>query len=111
MDRPYVPAAHKGPPHNVAAWALKAKQRPLVVGNAPYTSPPRDCIVIKVIDVVCSVPPSMRMSAAVISLLYPQIGLGKEVSYMLMNGMSVALRRLIRLTGSCRGRLFLGWSV
>jgi hypothetical protein len=27
-------------PNNVAAWALRARQRPLVVGNAPYTPHP-----------------------------------------------------------------------
>ncbi|KAF2169534.1 hypothetical protein M409DRAFT_64648 [Zasmidium cellare ATCC 36951] len=38
-------------PNNVAAWALKPKQRPLTVGAAPYTKPPAGHVVIKVYDV------------------------------------------------------------
>lgn len=35
-------------PHNVAAWALKPKSRPLLVSAAPYTPSSRDNVVIKV---------------------------------------------------------------
>lgn len=35
-------------PHNVAAWALKPNSRPLVIASAPYTSPPKEHVVIKV---------------------------------------------------------------
>lgn len=38
-------------PKNVAAWALKPKQRPLTVASAPYTKPPAGHVVIKVYDV------------------------------------------------------------
>ena len=38
-------------PNNVAAWALKPKQRPLVVSSAPYTSPPKGHVTIQVIDI------------------------------------------------------------
>lgn len=38
-------------PHNVAAWALKPKQRPLVVSSAPYTESPPGHVVIQVTDV------------------------------------------------------------
>ncbi|KAK5172997.1 uncharacterized protein LTR77_003119 [Saxophila tyrrhenica] len=37
-------------PRNVAAWALKRKDRPLVVSKADYTSPPKDYVAIKVFD-------------------------------------------------------------
>lgn len=35
-------------PHNTAAWALEPNSRPLVVSSAPYTSPPKQHVVIKV---------------------------------------------------------------
>ncbi|CAK3967255.1 Zinc-binding alcohol dehydrogenase domain-containing cipB [Lecanosticta acicola] len=38
-------------PKNVAAWALKPKQRPLTVDSAPYTKPPKGHVVIKAFDV------------------------------------------------------------
>lgn len=38
-------------PKNVAAWALKPKQRPLTVASAPYTKPPPGHVVVKVYDV------------------------------------------------------------
>lgn len=38
-------------PKNVAAWALKSKERPLTVSSAPYTKPPKGHVVIKVYDV------------------------------------------------------------
>ncbi|KAF2481536.1 chaperonin 10-like protein [Neohortaea acidophila] len=38
-------------PKNVAAWQLKKAQRPLVVSKAPYISPPKDHVTIKIIDV------------------------------------------------------------
>lgn len=38
-------------PKNVAAWALKPKERPLTVSSAPYTKPPKGHVVIKVYDV------------------------------------------------------------
>jgi NADPH:quinone reductase-like Zn-dependent oxidoreductase len=37
-------------PKNVAAWALKPKDRPLVVSKAPYTSPPENHVTIQVVD-------------------------------------------------------------
>lgn len=38
-------------PKNVAAWQIKEKSRPLVVSKADYTSPPKDHVTIKVVDV------------------------------------------------------------
>ncbi|EME40386.1 hypothetical protein DOTSEDRAFT_179479 [Dothistroma septosporum NZE10] len=38
-------------PTNVAAWALKPKERPLTVSSAPYLKPPKGHVVIKVYDV------------------------------------------------------------
>ena len=38
-------------PKNVAAWQIKKGERPLVVSNADYVSPPKDHVTIKVVDV------------------------------------------------------------
>ena len=38
-------------PKNVAAWALKPKERPLTVASAPYSKPPAGHVVVKVYDV------------------------------------------------------------
>lgn len=38
-------------PKNVAAWQLKSKDRTLTVSKADYTSPPKNHVSIKVIDV------------------------------------------------------------
>ena len=38
-------------PKNVAAWQLKAGDKTVTVSKANYTSPPKDHVTIKVIDV------------------------------------------------------------
>lgn len=38
-------------PKNVAAWQLKSDDSTLTVSKADYTSPPKDHVVIKVIDI------------------------------------------------------------
>ena len=66
-------------PHNVAAWALKAKQRPLVVDSAPYTSPPKGCVTIKVIDVAINPIDWLVQEEATFELNYPNV-LGLDVA-------------------------------
>ena len=66
-------------PHNVAAWALKAKSRPLVVDSAPYTSPPKDCVTIKVIDVAVNPIDWIMQDDDLFELNYPNI-LGQDVA-------------------------------
>jgi NADPH:quinone reductase-like Zn-dependent oxidoreductase len=66
-------------PHNVAAWALKEKQRPLVVDSAPYTSPPKGNVVVKVKDVAINPIDWLVQSEATFPINYPNI-FGEDVS-------------------------------
>jgi NADPH:quinone reductase-like Zn-dependent oxidoreductase len=66
-------------PHNVAAWALKEKQRPLVVDSAPYTPPPKDNVVVKVQDVAINPIDWLIQQEATFPLNYPNI-LGLDVA-------------------------------
>ncbi|KAK5686145.1 hypothetical protein LTS10_002259 [Elasticomyces elasticus] len=60
-------------PHNVAAWALKPKQRPLVVGSAKYSSPPKGYVAIQVIDVAVNPIDWILQESDLFSLSYPAI--------------------------------------
>jgi len=60
-------------PKNVAAWALKAKQRPLVVSNAPYTSPPKNYVTIQVIDVAVNPIDWIIQDRDIFSSKYPTV--------------------------------------
>jgi hypothetical protein len=60
-------------PHNVAGWALKPKDRPLVVSNAPYTSPPKDHVVIRVIDVAVNPIDWIMQDQDAFGLKYPTV--------------------------------------
>ena len=62
-----------GTPKNAAAWALKAKQRPLVVSNAPYSSPPPDYVAIRILDVAINPIDWIMQSNDVFGLKYPSI--------------------------------------
>ena len=66
-------------PHNVAAWALKAKDRTLVVDSAPYTPPPKDHVVIKVQDVAVNPVDWLIQREALFDLDYPNI-LGSDIA-------------------------------
>lgn len=66
-------------PKNVAAWALKAKKRPLVVGNAAYTSPPKGHIAIQVFDVAVNPIDWLMQEGDLFKLNYPNI-LGLDVA-------------------------------
>ena len=66
-------------PHNVAAWALKEKQRPLVVDSAPYTPPPKDHVVVKVQDVAINPIDWIVQREAIFPLNYPNI-LGQDIA-------------------------------
>ena len=66
-------------PHNVAAWALKEKQRPLVVDSAEYTSPPKGNVVVKVKDVAINPIDWLVQSEGTFPLKYPNI-FGEDVS-------------------------------
>ena len=66
-------------PKNVAAWQLEAGQRPVVVDSAPYTSPPKDHVVVKVVDVATNPIDWIVQSGEVYSLSYPNI-LGLDVA-------------------------------
>ncbi|EMD00118.1 hypothetical protein BAUCODRAFT_30581 [Baudoinia panamericana UAMH 10762] len=60
-------------PKNVAAWALKAKQRPLTVSNAPYTAPPKGHVAIQVIDVAINPIDWIMQESDLFGLQYPAI--------------------------------------
>lgn len=66
-------------PKNVAAWALKAKQRPLVVDSAPYTTPPEGHVVVKVIDIAVNPIDWLVQQEATFEIEYPNI-LGLDVA-------------------------------
>ena len=65
------PSAFK--PHNVAAWALKPKQRPLVVSAAAYLSPPKDHVAIKVHVVAINPIDWIMQDADLFKIKYPAI--------------------------------------
>ncbi|KAK3704494.1 hypothetical protein LTR37_013777 [Vermiconidia calcicola] len=60
-------------PKNVAAWALKEKQRPLVVSKADYTSPPKNHVTLKVIDVAINPIDWIMQDEALFSIDYPNV--------------------------------------
>lgn len=60
-------------PKNVAAWQLKAKERPLVVSSAPYTSPPKNHVTIKVVDVAVNPIDWLLQDQDVFQSKYPAI--------------------------------------
>ena len=67
------------PKHNLAAWQLKPNKRPLVVGNAPYTSSPKDHVLIQVIDVAINPIDWILQENDIFGLKYPAI-LGDDVA-------------------------------
>jgi len=60
-------------PKNVAAWALKPKTRPVVVGSAPYASPPKGHVGIQVIDVAVNPVDWKIQDSDFFKLKYPNI--------------------------------------
>ena len=58
---------------NVAAWQLKEKQRPFVVDSAPYTSPPKDHVVVKVVDVAINPIDWIMQDDALFDVKYPTV--------------------------------------
>ena len=64
---------------NVAAWQLKPKERPLVVSNAPYTSPSKNEVVIQVIDVAVNPIDWILQEQDLFHLKYPAI-LGSDIA-------------------------------
>ncbi|KAK3671414.1 hypothetical protein LTR78_008692 [Recurvomyces mirabilis] len=67
------------PKHNLAAWQLKPNKRPFVVGNAPYSSPPKDHVLIQVIDVAINPIDWILQENDIFGLKYPAI-LGDDVA-------------------------------
>ncbi|KAK5108644.1 hypothetical protein LTR62_008135 [Meristemomyces frigidus] len=67
------------PKHNLAAWQLKANRRPFVVGNAPYTSPPPNHVVVQVIDVAINPIDWILQEDDIFGLKYPAI-LGSDIA-------------------------------
>ena len=60
-------------PKNVAAWQLKKDSRTLTVSKADYTSPPKDCVSIKVIDVAVNPIDWIMQSEAPFDVDYPAV--------------------------------------
>jgi NADPH:quinone reductase-like Zn-dependent oxidoreductase len=66
-------------PHNVAAWALKPKQRPLVVSLAPYKHAPRGHVVVKVHTVAINPIDWIMQDRDIFDIKYPAI-LGSDIA-------------------------------
>ena len=66
-------------PHNVAAWALKPKQRPLTVSNSTYSAPGRGHVAIRVFNVAINPIDHILQDSDLFGLKYPCI-LGIDVS-------------------------------
>lgn len=66
-------------PRNVAAWQLRAKERPLTVSNAPYTRPGKNEVVIKAIDVAVNPIDWILQDRDIFGLQYPTI-FGSDVA-------------------------------
>lgn len=64
---------HLFKPKNVAAWQLKEKSRPVTVSSAPYTSPPKKHVTVKVIDIAINPIDWKMQDNAVFPLDYPAI--------------------------------------
>ena len=64
---------HLFKPNNVAAWQLKEKSRPLTVSSAPYTSPPKGCVTIQVVDIAINPIDWKMQDNAVFPMKYPAI--------------------------------------
>ena len=60
-------------PKNVAAWALKAKSRPLIISNAPYALPPAGHLTIKVSAVAINPIDWIMQDSDLFNLCYPAI--------------------------------------
>lgn len=70
---------------NVAAWALKAESRPLVISNAPYALPPAGHLTIKVYAVAINPIDWMMQDSDLFNLKYPAIfglDIAGEVAYL-----------------------------
>jgi NADPH:quinone reductase-like Zn-dependent oxidoreductase len=67
------------PRRNVAAWALKAKERPLIVSNAPYALPPAGHLTIKVAAVAINPIDWIMQDSDLFNLHYPAI-LGLDIA-------------------------------
>jgi NADPH:quinone reductase-like Zn-dependent oxidoreductase len=70
---------------NVAAWALKAKSRPLVVSNAPYALPPAGHLTIKVSAVAINPIDWIMQDSDLFNLSYPAVfglDIAGEVAYL-----------------------------
>lgn len=73
------------PRQNVAAWALKAKSRPLVVSNAPYALPPAGHLTIKVSAVAINPIDWIMQDSDLFNLSYPAVfglDMAGEVAYL-----------------------------
>jgi len=66
-------------PKNVAAWALKPKQRPLVVSSAPYTSPSKGEVTVQVIDVAVNPIDWILQDSDLFGATYPTV-FGSDVA-------------------------------
>lgn len=66
-------------PHNAAAWALKPKQRPLVVSAAPYASPPHGHVAIEVHCVAANPIDWIVQDQDIFNIKYPAV-LGTDVA-------------------------------
>ena len=64
---------------NVAAWALKPNERPLVVSSAPYTTPPEGYVVVKVNDVAVNPIDWLLQDNDVFDQTYPTV-FGQDVA-------------------------------
>ena len=64
---------------NAAAWALKPKQRPLVVSSAPYASPPEGHVAIEVHCVAVNPIDWILQDQNIFNLKYPAV-LGSDVA-------------------------------
>lgn len=66
-------------PKNVAAWALKAKTRPLTVSKADYTSPPKHHVAIQVVDVAVNPIDWIMQDQDLFGIDYPNV-FGQDVA-------------------------------
>lgn len=66
-------------PKNVAAWALKSKERPLVVSKADYTPPPKNYVAIKVVDAAVNPIDWIMQDQDLFGIDYPNV-FGQDVA-------------------------------
>ena len=79
LDSTYPAMASLAKPHNAAAWALKPNSRPFVVSSAPYTSPPKGHVTIKVRSVAVDPIDWILQDQDFFGLKYPAI-LGLDIA-------------------------------